>query len=330
MRRRDFLITAAAIASPQFTYAQGEINSSKRPIIGILALNATVGDDALVEEFVSGLAQLGYVDGKSATITRRYAEFEIPRLPALAAEVAAIRPHVIMGDTASAIKAAREAAPNVPIVGANMSYPVEQGLIATFAHPGGNTTGMASLVDDMSGKTLELALEVIKDAKKAGFLMNPASTIAGLERRDLEAAGKKRGISIDFAEARRPGEIEGAIGALAHAGASFIVLQPNTVFTGARDQVAKLAIAAHLPTISGAQSGNMVQAGIMLSYGVDQSGGYRRAASFVDRILKGAKPNELPIEFPTGLLLSVNLKTAKALGITIPQSVLLRADEVIE
>lgn len=330
MRRRDFLVVAAAMTSLTLAYAQGETEPARHPVIGILALNATVGDDSLTQDFVRGLAQLGYADGKTATITRRYAEFEIPLLRPLAAELAAVRPDVIMADTASAIRAAREAAPNVPIVGANMSYPVEQGLVASFARPGGNVTGMASQVDDMSGKTLELALEIIKDAQSAGFLMNPASAMAALERRDLEAAAKKRGIAIHFAEAKRPDEIEDAISALANAGASFIILQPNTVFAGARDQVAKLAISAHLPTVAATQSGNMVQAGIMLSYGVDQSGGYRRAASFADRILKGAKPNELPIEFPTRLLLSVDLKTAKALGITIPQSVLLRADEVIE
>jgi len=189
---------------------------------------------------------------------------------------------------------------------------------------------MASVVDDMSGKTLEMALEIIKDASRAGFLMNPASTMAAFEQRDLKVAAKQRGITLYTAEAKTPGEIEGAVGALAKTDASFIVIQPNTVFSGANDQIAKLAIRAQLPTVTTAQSANMVQAGIMLSYGVDQSSDYRRVASFVDRILKGAKPSELPIEFPTRLVLSVNLKTAKALGVTIPQSVLLRADEVIE
>ncbi|HXR88154.1 MAG TPA: ABC transporter substrate-binding protein [Stellaceae bacterium] len=330
MRRRDFLIGAAATVSPRWAFAQSRSGAAASPLIGILALNAKVGNDARIQDFVGGLAQFGYVDGKTATIVRRYAEFEIPRLPSLAAELAALRPDVIMADTASAIKAARDAAPTVPIIGASMSYPIEQGLIASFAHPGGNTTGMASQLDGMSGKALELALEVVKDVKTAGFLMNTASTMGSLERRDLEAAAKRSGIRLQVAEARRPDEIDGAIAALATAGASFVILQANTVFTGAPDRVARLAIAANLPTVTISQTVNMVQAGIMLSYGVDIPEVYRRTASFVDRILKGAKASELPIEFPTRLLFAVNLRTAKALGITVPQSILLRADEVIE
>jgi putative ABC transport system substrate-binding protein len=330
MRRRDFLISAAAAASPRWAFAQSKTGAAARPIIGILALNATVGNDGRIQDFVSGLAQFGYVDGKTATIVRRYAEFEIPRLPSLAADLAALRPDVIMADTASPIKAARDAAPNVPIVGASMSYPIEQGLIASFAHPGGNTTGMASQLDGMSGKALELGLEIIKDVKSAGFLMNPASTMGSLERRDLETAAKRSGIRLQVAEARRLDEIDSAIGALASAGASFVVLQANAVFTGAPDRIARLALAANLPTVTISQTGNMVQAGIMLSYGVDIPDVYRRTASFVDRILKGAKASELPIEFPTRVVFAVNLKTAKALGITVPQSILLRADEVIE
>jgi putative ABC transport system substrate-binding protein len=330
MKRRVFLLSAAAFASPILTHAQPENGAAKRPLIGILAASATAGNDARVEDFVGGLAQLGYVDGKTATIIRRYAEFDLGRLPALAVELAALRPDVIVADTASPIKAARDAAPNTPIVGASMSYPVEQGLIASFAHPGGNITGLAAQVDEMDAKAFELALEIIKDVKSAGLLMNPASALARLERRDAEAAAAKRGISILTAEAQTPREIESAVGALAGAGASFIILQPNTVFIGDRDHIANRAIAAHLPTVTTAEPAMMVRAGIMLSYGVDNAQNYRRAASFVDRILRGAKPSELPIEFPARLSVALNLKTAKALGVTISQSVLLRADEVIE
>src|SRR6185437_2806253 len=219
-----------------------------------LAASASIGNDARIEDFVGGLAQLGYVDGKTVTLIRRYAEFDLRRLPALAAELAALKPDVIVADTASPIKAARDAAPNVPIVGASMSYPVEQGLIASFAQPAGNVTGMAAQVDDMDSKAFELALEVVPGIRSAGLLLNPASSLAGLERRDIEAAAAKRGIAMHTAEARTPREIENAMGALAAAGASFIILQPNTVFIGEREYVAKRAVAAHLPTVTTAES----------------------------------------------------------------------------
>jgi len=329
MKRREFLMSAAALAAPRLANAQRENGGAKRPVVGILALSASESDDEEIQALIDALAQLGYVDGETATIIRSYANFEAARLPALAAKLAALRPDVIVADTASPIKAAQKAGPNIPIVGGSMSYPIEQGLIASFARPGGNVTGLASQVDDMDTKVIELMLEIIRDAKSVGLLLNPDATLSVLEERDLRAAARKLGIGVESAAARAPSEIEGAISKLANTGVSFLAMQPNALFIGERNRIMRLAIAAHLPTVS-TQTGDLIGAGAFLTYSVKLPEIYRRAAVFVDKIIKGTKPSDLPVEFPAQLRLAVNLKTAKTLGITIPQSVLLRADEVIE
>ncbi|HKD36535.1 MAG TPA: ABC transporter substrate-binding protein [Pirellulales bacterium] len=330
MKRRDFIVGAAALATPTLTRAESETKTAKRPLIGILALSASEHDDSEIQAFVEALAQLGYVDGQTATILRSYGNFDVARLAVLAAALAVSSPDVILADTASPIKAARNAAPNIPIVGAAMSYPIEQGLIASFSRPGGNITGVASQVEDMDSKILELMNEIIRDAKSVGLLLNPNATLSELEERDLRAAARKLGIGFEVAEARQPSDIEGAIGKLARDGVSFLAMQPNTLFVGERIRIMELANAAHLPTVSTQATNDLIGAGAFLIYSANYPEPFRRAAVFVDKIIKGARPGDLPVEFPTRLRLAINLKTAKALGITIPQSVLLRADEVIE
>jgi putative ABC transport system substrate-binding protein len=329
MNRRDFLVSAAVLAAPTLANAQRENGTAKRPVIGILALSANEHDDSEIQAFLGALAQLGYVDGKTVTIVRSYANFDPAQLPALAAALAALGPDVILADTASPIRAAQKAAPNTPIIGASMSYPIEQGLVASFSRPGGNVTGIASQVEDMDTKTLELMLEIIRDAKSVGLLLNRNAALSILEERDLRAAAGKLGIGFESAEARAPDEIEGAIGKLVAKHVSFMAMQPNALFIGERQRIMRLAIAAHLPVVT-TQTGDLIGAGAFLTYSVNYPEIYRRAAVFVDKIIKGARPSNLPVEFPTQLRLAVNLKTAKALGIAIPQSVLLRADEVIE
>jgi putative ABC transport system substrate-binding protein len=333
MRRREFIAATGTtvIAGLQRTTAEQTASAFRHPLIGILALDATENDARLINEFMAELARLGYADRKSATIVHRYAAFKVETLPALAVELAALHPDVILADTASPIKAARAAAPTVPIVGATMAYPIEQGLIQGFAHPGGTVTGLASQVDAMDVKLIELIIETLPSLKSIGLLLNPDATLAVLLRRSYESATAKRGIELHVAEAHHPSEIEPAIQALAAAGISALALQPNAVFLGERRHIAELALATRVPCITSPfDPKDMVAAGIMMDYGVDYPALYRRAAVFVDKILKGASPSDLPIEFPTELQLGINLKTAKALGIAIPQSVLLRATEVIE
>jgi putative ABC transport system substrate-binding protein len=334
MRRRDLVLLSAstAFAWPLWSSAQNSSGPPLRPVIGVLALSASEHDNAQIEPFLSALTELGYIDGKTATIARRYADFDAARLPKLAAEVATLRPNVIMADTASPIKAAHSAAPDVPIVGASMSYPIEQGLVNSFSKPGGTVTGLAAQVEDMDTKILELMSEIVHEPKSVGLLLNPNATLAALEERDLRAAAARLGIGFVAAQARQPSEIEGAINKLANMGISFLALQPNALFLAERKRIVQIATAANLPTASTQAGGSsdMVRAGVFLIYSVDFTELYRRAAVFVDKIIKGAKPGDLPVEFPTQLRLALNLKSAKALGITVPQSVLLRADELIE
>jgi len=326
MRRRDLIALAASAAAwPRLARAQ---SAGALPIIGILCLNSSEERSELMVAFQDGLADLGYRDGKTITIVGRYAGGNARQVGALAKEVAALHPRVIFADTATPIKAMREAAPGVPIVGAQMSNPIVQGLVASFAHPGGDVTGIASEVDDMGGKQVELALEAIPGARSMGLLRNPEGDNSRLIDQELRAAAAKRGLVVYAADARTPNEIQGAIWQLADSGAAFFYIQPNGLFNEQISQIARLARERRLPTIS--DQYRHVTAGTLMSYGVKTVDSYRRAAVFVDKILKGANPADLPVEFPTSVVLALNLKTAKALGITVPQSILLRADEVIE
>jgi putative ABC transport system substrate-binding protein len=233
-----------------------------------------------------------------------------------------------MADVASAIKAALKAAPGVPIVGAAMGSPVQQGLATSFAHPSGNVTGIASQVEEMNAKLVEIGLEMFPGTNSFGVLLNPEGDNARLYRRELQAAAEKRRIVIHVAEARDASEIENAMHKLADARVAFVLVQPNGLLNTERRRVAELAISARLPAFSPYSRNG--EAGDLLTYGVDYLECYRRAAFFVDKILKGANAGDLPIEFPTKIEMSVNLKTAKALGINVPQSLLLRVDHVIE
>ena len=326
MRRRDVIVGAGMALL--WCMAARALAQGKQPVIGILALFASESDKVFVNTFVKALERLGYVAGKNAVIVMRLANGDNAALPALAREIAQAGPAVIVADVPSAIKVAQSAAPGVPIVGAVMGSPVEQGLIQSFAHPGGNVTGIASGVEDLDAKLVELALEAIPNAKAMGLLLNPAGDNATIYQRELEAAARRRGISFRPAEARTPGEIDDALRALAAAGAGFVIVQPNGMLYLEMRHIATTALVLRLPTVNDRPEKNGT--GIMLCYGVDYATNYARAAIFVDKILKGAKPADLPVEFPTKVELVVNLKTAKALDLVVPQSLLVAADEVIE
>jgi putative tryptophan/tyrosine transport system substrate-binding protein len=326
MRRRDLMaLIACATAWPRLASAQ---TANKLPVIGYLALNVSEQEPELIDAFRDALAGLGYVEGKTATIVGRHAAGNLRALNLLAKQVAALRPDVILADTATPIKAMRAAAPDVPIVGALMGNPIAQGLVASFAHPGGNVTGIAADVEELRAKLLELALEAIAGVKAIGLLRNPEGDNAATLERELRDAAAKHGIALHAADARTPDDIAGAIEQLSQSGAAFFYVQANGVFNSERYRIGQLALARHLPGIS--DQNRYVPAGLLMSYGVKTVDNYRRAAVFIDKILKGAKPADLPVEFPTRVVLTINLKTAKALGITLSQSLLLRADEVIE
>jgi putative ABC transport system substrate-binding protein len=330
IRRREFimLLSGAVLARPDLGRAQTSADAGKRPVIGILALNASEKDMGFVTPFLDALTNLGYVDGKSATIVSLYAAGEQRLLPMLAGNLVRLKPDVIMADTASPIKAVRSAAPGIPIVGAIMGYPVEQGLIASFSHPGGNVTGIAAGVEDMNGKILGLGMEMVSGAKSMGLLIDPGASQSTFDRRDFQAAAEKRGIGFHIAEAHVADELDSAIAALANAGAAFMSIAASSMFNLNMRHIAQTALARRPPTIT--HNPEKSNTGILLRYGVNYRENYQRAATFVDKILKGAKPGDLPVEFPTMLEMVINMQTARALGITIPSILLALADEIIE
>jgi len=329
MRRRDFitLTGGAVLAGPGLARSQTPTGSGKRPVIGILALDASENQTGLVTAFLDALAKLGYVDGKTATVVSLYADGEQRILPMLAGNLVRLKPDVIMADTAAPIRAVRSAAPDIPIVGAIMGYPVEQGLIASFSHPGGNVTGLAAYVEGMDSKVLDLGMELVPGAKNMGLLVDPEGSAAPLFRSAFQAAAAKQGIGFHAAEAHVPNDLDRAIRQLADAGAAFICIPPSGMLNLNMRHIAQSALAMRLPTITTQPE---KAAGILLGYGIDYRENYQRAATFIDKILKGAKPADLPVEFPTKLELIVNMKTAKALGLTVPPTLLAIADEVIE
>jgi len=329
MRRREFITLAGAMyIRADWALAQTTGGARRLPVIAILALDASANDDATIKTFVAALAKLDYVDGKSAIIVSRYAAGEQQALPKLAEELIALKPDVIVADAPSPIRVAEVAAPGVPIVGAAMGSPVEQGLIKSFSHPGGDVTGIASQVEDIFGKLLELGIDIVPGAKGVGLLVDPSAAGAKVILQHFQAAAEQRGIALYAAEAHGPGELDGAIHQLANAGAAFMCIAPSPLAKLNQRQIAQSAIALRMPTITNIPE--TADTGILLGYGVDPAENFRRAATFVDKILKGAKPGDLPVEFSTKLKVVVNSKTAKALGLTIPPTILAMADEVIE
>jgi putative ABC transport system substrate-binding protein len=326
IRRRQFitLLGGAVLARPGLSRSQTPAGSGKRPVIGILALDASESETGLVTAFLDALAKLGYV---TATIVSLYADGEQRMLPMLAGNLARFKPDVIMADTAAPIRAVRRVAPDTPIVGAIMGYPVEQGLIASFSHPGANVTGMAAYVEDMDSKVLGLGMELVPGAKKMGLLLDPAGAAAPLFRRGFQAAATKRGIGFHAAEAHVPNELDPAIHLLADAGVAFTCIPPSGMFNLNMRHIAQTALALRLPTITARPE---KAAGTLLGYGIDPRENYQRAAIYIDKILKGAKPADLPVEFPTKLEMVINMKTAKALDLDVPRTLLALADEVIE
>lgn len=332
MRRRDFIAGVGAFGSlaAKFAHADTPTGTLKRPIIGILVLTESQNDNSLVKELVDSLAGLGYVDGKTATIIARYAGGNPQTLQKLAAELAGFKPDVIAADSASPIKAVIHAAPDVPVVGIVMSAPVEQGLVASFAHPGRNVTGMVSSeAEGEDGKLFDIALRAVPSAKSIGFLANPSGGLEIIDRQAYHIAAGQRRIAFEIAEATTSANIEPAIEALVGAGAEIIIAETNGMFYQERSHIGAVALANHVPVVS-LQSVVSAEAGYLLTYGVDAGANYRRAAVFIDKILKGAKPGDLPVEFPPWLYMTINLKTANLLGLQIPQELLNIADQVIE
>jgi putative tryptophan/tyrosine transport system substrate-binding protein len=327
MKRRDFitLVGGAAVAWPLAVRAQ---NPAGRPLIAVLATGSLASASRLVNGFPQRMRELGYVEGKNVAIAYRYADGDLARFPILAEELVRLKPDVIVVSNPAAAFAVKHETVTIPIVAATLTDPVGLGLVASHARPGGQVTGILSNLEGLPGKMLKLLRELVPGAARLGVLVNVGDPVDAIQRRDAEDAAAALPVKLVPAEARQPADLDTAFELLQREHVDAVSVLRNGMFLNERRRIAALAAAARLPAIYSFRE--HVEDGGLISYGINLRESWRRAAFYVDKILKGEKPGDLPVELPTKVELIINLKTAKALGLTIPQSLLLRADEVIE
>jgi putative ABC transport system substrate-binding protein len=327
MERRAFLAgSAALVAAPLAAEAQ---QPGKVYRVGILTNKASdPAEIRLWQAFRSGLRERGWIEGQNILIEFRAAEGNIARLPELAADLVRLKVDLIVARASIWVQPAKEATSSIPIVFLTHADPVGTGHVASLARPGGNITGLAVLMTDLAPKELELLISAVPAAKRIAVLWNPDAPSHPPALKALEDAGRTLRVQLQAVGARTAGELEGAFAAMARARAQAVLVLATAIFLAERQRVAELAIKHRLPTMSNFK--DAVEAGGLLSYSPNWDDLYRRGAIYVDKILKGAKPADLPVEQATKFELVINLKTAKALGLTIPPSLLARADQVIE
>jgi putative ABC transport system substrate-binding protein len=325
MDRRTFIgaLAAGTFASlPRAARAQ-QAGSARR--IGILT--AGVVSRTTPAAFLDELRERGWVEGQNLVIERRGGDGHSERVPVLAAELVQMKLDVIVSFGAVAGVAIRNATTTIPIV-ATTGDPVRLGLVSNLSHPGGNITGLSLIAPELAAKRLELIREFLPKATLIGELVDPANTYWQRVRPDYEQAFRAMRMRPLFVEVVNPGEIEKAIAQIASRGADALVVRGDPMFTSNREQIGRLAVQYTLPTM--AEERPIAEAGMLMSYGPNVPAAGRIIASYIDRILRGAKPGDLPIAQPTKFEFVINLKTAKALGMIVPQSLLLRAEEVIQ
>jgi putative ABC transport system substrate-binding protein len=329
MDRRRFLLTSLAgvLAAPLAAGAQ--MGTAKVYRVGYLGSTAASANPRGLEAFRHQLHELGWLEGQNIVIEYRYADGRFERLPALAAELVGHKVDVMVAVPTPAAVAAKKATGTIPIVIVGVGDPVMLGLIASLARPGGNVTGL-SLTPDLHtfGKGLELLREAVSQVRRVAVLANPDNQASALSISNVRGAARSLGLHIQLVEVRVPDRLERAFVAMTKERADALLILADPVFFEHRAQLVDLAARNRLPTAYGLRE--HVEAGGLMSYGPSLSDLYRRAAIYVDKILRGAQPADLPVEQPTKFELVINLKTAKALGLTIPPSLLARADQVIE
>ena len=327
VRRRQFitLLGGAAVAWPRNGLAQ---SPPKRSLIGFLAASSKAAGERFYSGFPLGMRDLGYLEGRDYGFEDRYSDGDASRLPLLAEELVRLKPDVIVASTTPGVLAVKQAIADIPIVGVNMTDPVTFGLVKSEARPGGNVTGILFRLEGLTEKQVEIALDLMPLASNMGILSNVTNPSNVLQRREVEAAAGKSGVSIATIDVRTVDEIGTAIQTFVRERASILVVLASPMLINARRRIATFALASRLPTVYTFRE--HVEDGGLISYGVDLRQNYRRSAYFVDRILKGEKPGNLPVEFPTKVELVINVTTAKAIGLTIPPTLLARVHEVIE
>ena len=332
MRRREFiaLLGGAGVAWPLAatvgTLAQ---QAGKVHRIGYLSYSSYAAAPHFVEAFRQGLRELGWVEGQNITIDPRFAEGSSDRLPDLAAELARLKVDIIVTTSTPATLAAKNATGTIPIVAANFGDPVGLGFIESLARPNGNITGLSFSVGvETFGKELELLKEIAPEVRRVAVLSNPANPFHAHAISNVKVAAQALKVELQLLEARGSNGFDSAFAAMSKERAGALLVVTDPIFVLHRARLADLASKNRLPSMYG--MGEYVKAGGLVSYGPNLSDRFRHAATFVDKILRGAKPADLPVQQPTKFDLTINLKTAKALGLTVPPSLIARADEVIE
>ena len=324
--RRTFLAGTGAVllAAPLTAQAQ---QAAKVYRIGFLA-NSSAASKPSMEQFRQGLRELGYVEGQNIIIEYRWAEGQLNRLPELATDLARIAPDLIVAVAAQSAVAAHNATTSIPIVMVLVGDPVYLGLATSLGRPGKNLTGLTSLGPELAGKQLGLLKEVVPEIKRIAALSNPGNPLNPRWRKEVETAARTLALQLQHLNITGPDDVPTVFRDAMKSRAGAMLIGSDPVVNVQSAQISALALSNRLPTMFGSRS--LMDAGGLMAYSIDLFAAYRRAATYVDKILKGAKPGDLPIEEPTKFELVINLKTAKALGLTIPPSLLLRADEVIE
>ena len=307
--------------------AQGQ-QAAKAAQIGLLSSFSSSDTAAWHEAFRQGLRDLGWIEGRNIKIEYRYAEGRIDRLPVLAADLVRLKVDLIVTSVTPDALAAKNATQVIPIVMAAAGDVTVTGLVASLARPGGNITGLSQMNPELAGKRLELLREIVPNLTRVAVLWNPEDTISALTWKEIQLPARGSGIELHSLEVRSPSDIGKAFEGATRVRAGALAIMPSPVFVTNLRRLADLAVRNRLPSIFHVP--DFVVAGGLVAYGPNRSDLFRRAATYVDRILKGAKPGDLPVEQPTKFELTINMKTAKALGLPIPQSILLRADQVIE
>ena len=315
-----FLVGCAGMAEAQ--------QPKKIPRIGLLSPFSP--SDAVLwhQAFREGLRDLGWVEGKNIIIEYRYSEGRNDRLPALAADLVRLKVDIIVASVTTDALAAKNATRAIPIVVASSADPVALGLVDSLARPGGNVTGLSQIAPEMAGKRLELLKEIVPKLSRVAVLWNPESQGSTLSWKEIQLPARELGVQLHSLEVRSSNEFDKAFKDATRARAGALAIMPDPLFAGNLKRIADLAAKSRLPSIFHLRE--FADSGGLVTYGPDRSDMYRRAATYVDKILKGRKPADLPVEQPMKFEFVINLKTAKQIGLTIPQSVLFRADKVIK